>query len=556
MHKASIFNRLTLLFCLLFWEGKGNAIALPATQVPGPAESSTKNVASDRHIYIQEYRVDGGGHLLTPEQIEETVYPYLGPYRSADDVEQARTALEKAYSDQGFQTVTVTVPAQSFHGGIVYLKVTQGRIARLRVNGSRYYSLDQIKREAPSLAEGAVPNFRDISRDIVGLNQLPDRRVTPALSAGRVPGTYDVDLNVKDTLPLHGSVELNNRYSADTTRLRLNGSIDYDNLWQLGHSIGASFQVAPEDVSQVKVFSGYYLARIPDVSWFSFMIDGTSQDSSVNTLGGIGVVGTGNIIGAHAIFTLPALTNYYHSVSLAIQYKHFTQDENVAEQNAELSGAGLNPSTIQSSPITYVPVSAAYSGTWTGKDYETNLNASATAGLRPLGSTEQQFGNLRFGSSGDFIYFRADTSLRHDLPGGLEVFAKAQGQVADQPLVNSEQFSGGGLGTVRGYLESEELGDNAAFGSLELRSPSFGSLISGAVDDWRVYVFAEGGYLTINDPLIEQLDHFTLASIGAGMRMRVAGHYNGSFDLGMPLDDATETHAGDLVLTFRLWAEF
>ena len=39
---------------------------------------------------------------------------------------------------------------------------------------------------------------------------------------------------------------------------------------------------------------------------------------------------------------------------------------------------------------------------------------------------------------------------------GISFFAKVQGQIADQPLVNSEQFAGGGLGTVRGYFEVEE----------------------------------------------------------------------------------------------------
>ncbi len=300
--------------------------------------------------YIQEYRVDGGGHLLDSEQVEEAVYPFHGPYRSATDVEQARAALEKAYRDKGYQTVSVLIPLQTFRSGIVYLKVVQGQIARLRVEGSRFYSLDEIKREAPSLAEGSVPNSSDVSRDIVGLNQLPDRRVAPVLSLGKLPGTYDVDLNVKDTFPLHGSLELNNRYSADTTRLRLNGSIDYDNLWQLGHSIGASFQVAPEDPSQVQVFSGYYLARIPGVEGVSFLIQGTDQDSNVNTLGGIGVAGKGDTVGGRVIFSLPPTTDFYHSVSLGFDRKHYEQD---------LTTAGVTAPT----PVTYYPFSAAYSAT-------------------------------------------------------------------------------------------------------------------------------------------------------------------------------------------------
>ncbi len=71
-----------------------------------------------------------------------------------------------------------------------------------------------------------MPNFNDVAREIVSLNQMADRRVTPTLKPGVESGTMDVDLNVKDTFPLHGSLESNNRYSANTTPLRLNGSLD------------------------------------------------------------------------------------------------------------------------------------------------------------------------------------------------------------------------------------------------------------------------------------------------------------------------------------------
>ncbi len=61
------------------------------------------------------------------------------------------------------------------------------------------------------------PNFGDVTKDIVSLNQWPDRRVTPALRAGVAPGTVDVDLNVEDKSPLHASLEVNNRQSPSTT---------------------------------------------------------------------------------------------------------------------------------------------------------------------------------------------------------------------------------------------------------------------------------------------------------------------------------------------------
>ncbi len=487
--------------------------------------------------------MEGGGSLLSRQETEAAVYPFMGPYRSAQDVEQARAALEQAYHDKGFQTVAVTVPAQHARTGIIHLHVSTGEVNRLTVNGSRYFSIDQIKREAPSLQEGTSPNFTQVTHDLVVLNQLSDRRITPALRPGEIPGTVDVDLNVKDTLPLHGSLEINNRYSANTTPLRLNGSVNYDNLWQLEHGIGFSFQLSPQDLSEVKVFSGYYLARIPGVEWLTLTLQGTNQNSDVNTLGGIGVVGRGNVLGGRATFTLPQLSEFYHSLSLGIDYKHFDQD---------LMIAGVT----SVSPVTYYPFTAAYSGSWVGKGYETDLNASVNLDIRGWGSDQSQFEVNRHDADGSFIYFRGDISHTRELPEGFQVFAKVQGQASDKPLVNTEQFSGGGLGTVRGYLESEELGDNAIIGNLELRTPSLSDFVGKAVDEWRFYIFGDAGLLTIDNALPEQQEQFRLASVGAGTRFRFEDHYNGSLDCGLPLDKATTTNAYEALLTFRLWAEF
>jgi hemolysin activation/secretion protein len=534
----------------LFWPLTARAVETPPSPPAqqgapdsAPAANSATSQTGMNHFYVREYQVQGGGHLLPKMEVEAAVYPFLGPYRTTGDVEQARGALEQAYRDKGYQTVSVQIPRQQGKGGVIVLQVMLGQVERLRVHGSRYFSIDQIKREAPSLQEGQSPNFSQVTRDLVVLNDIADRRVTPTVRAGEIPGTVDVDLDVKDTSPLHGSVELNNRYSTDTSRLRVNGSISYDNLWQLEHSIGFSFQVAPEDTNQVEVFSAYYQARIPDVSWISFILQGTDQNSDVNTLGGIGIAGKGQTLGGRAVITLPPLQNFYHSVSLGLDYKHFTQDELIA-------------GTDSLTPVTYYPLSAAYSGSWVDKGYETDFNASVNLSLRGVGSDPAQFNLNRNGAQGNFIYIRGDLSHTHDLPGGFQLFVKAQGQAADQPLVNSEQFSGGGLGTVRGYLESEELGDNAIIGSAEMRSPSLGDALGKAVDEWRFYLFGEGGELTINDPLPEQQSQFKLASVGAGTRIKLLSHINGSFDVGLPLDNGPETNAYSALLTFRLWAEF
>jgi len=507
--------------------------------------------ASTPRIYIQEYKIKGARQLTTVE-IEEAVYPYLGPGRTQDDVEKARAALEKTYQGKGYQTVSVQIPAQPWRSGSILLEVTETPVGQLRVHGARYFLPSQIRAMAPSIAEGKVINFNDVNRDIVALNQLPDQRVTPSLRQGATPGTVDVDLAVKDTFPLHGSLELNNRQSANTTELRLNGSLSYDNLWQLEHSIGGSFQLSPENPNEVKVFSGYYLARFPALSWLSLTLQGTKQDSDVSTpvssSAGVDTAGRGDVIGIRFAIILPSSKDFSQSFNLGFDYKG-------NQQNVTPSG---QTNTIQTG-YHYLPLSVTYSAVWIAKNDQIELNVGPTFSFRGLGSSSSTFANSRVGSDGSFFYLRGDLAQTHELPAGLQLFGKIQGQVAAQPLVSGEQFGGGGLGTVRGYFEGERFGDNAILGSVELRSPSLFNFFGNKASDWRIYIFSEGGYLTNLQPLPQTISEWDLASCGIGSRIHFLDHFNGSLDLGIPLisqHTGGYTIAYDPRMTFKVWATY
>lgn len=483
-----------------------------------------------------------GNHLLSELEIDNAVYPFLGPGQSVKSVDAARAALQKAYADKGYETVAVEIPPQHVQDGVVQLQVVEAPIGRLDVKGSRYFSLNKIKSQAPSLAPGQVPNFKRIRHDLIALNQWPDRQVIPALQAGAQPQTIDVDLNVKDNLPLHGSLSLDNRYSPDTTPLRIDGSLSYDNLWQRGDTINLAFQVAPQDTNDALVFSGSYLART-DIDWLTLLVYGLVSNSKVSTLGSTNVVGRGQVAGFRALTDLPGGSGFFDSLSTGIDYKNF-------DQNVTLGGATVP------SPVTYYPITSSYSATWQGNSGLTQLDIGPTFNIRGFGSSPSAFDNKRYDSESNFIYLRGDLSRQQDLPRGFQIFLKAQGQVSDEPLVNSEQFSVGGQDTVRGYLESEVLGDDAIVGSVEFRSPQLAQTIGADVNDWRAFLFSDNAHASILDPLPEQQADFNLASVGAGTRIELVNHLNGSVDVAVPLLTSVDTKAEQVRVEFRVWVQF
>jgi hemolysin activation/secretion protein len=333
--------------------------------------------------------------------------------------------------------------------------------------------------------------------------------------------------------------------------------VHYDDLWQRGDSFTFSYQVAPQRPNDAEVFSGSYLARVDNVDWLNVLFSAVKSNSNVATIGGTNIVGPGEIFGGRAVMTLPTRENFFHTLSAGVDFKHF--DQTVSQGGTPFS-----------SPVTYTPVVASYGATFQNEKFTTQLNATVTYGLRPWSSAPIDFDNKRFAASPSFIHLNADLSHTQELPEGFQLYGKIQGQVADGPLVSSEQLSIGGLDTVRGYLESEVLGDNGIVGNLELRSPDVGELLQKQVKDetgqgtprfttfneWRFFGFADAGKTIVLDPLQEQQFKFDMWSYGVGTRFKVFNYINGTLIYSVPMISQTFTKARDPRVSFRIWGEF
>jgi hemolysin activation/secretion protein len=503
-----------------------------AQQAAAPAQETPQR------FDVNEYLVRGNT-LLQAVEIEQAVEPFLGPGRSLDDVHGARDALQKIYQARGYQSVTVEVPPQQVRGGVLLLKVTENSIGRVRVEGSRYHSPQAIREAVPALAEGAVPNFSQAQEQLAQVNRQPGRQVVPLLKPGSLPQTMDVTLKVEDSYPLHASLEVNNDHSADTPALRTVGNVRYDNLWQLGHTVSATYIVAPQDRHAVEVYALSYLAPL-DSQW-SLLGSGYKSNSNANTLGGTTVLGKGNAVSLQAIRNLPTLGDYGQSFSLSVARKHFDQRLTVGEQQ-------------QAVPITYYPLTVAYTGQRTRDSSSLGLSIAGNFGVRGAGSGRLEFDNQRYNARQNFAYLRVDANYTRALGGGYALALRASGQLADSPLVSSEQFAAGGANSVRGFLSAEDTGDNGGSATVELRSPSVASWFGKYVNEWRFHWFVDGSRILLIDPLPEQRGRFTLLSTGLGTRFTLFDTVSGELEYAWPLKDGSRTRTHDGRWLFSLKA--
>lgn len=530
---------------------------LGAVPVPAAPQAAAPGEAK---FLIEAYDV-AGNSLLDQAVIERTVYPFLGPGRTVADVDRARAALEAVYRARGYQTVYVAIPPQTGADNIVRLQVTEARVGQLRVTGAKYYSPRAVREQLPSLSPGEVPNLTQFQRELAALERTgPDRAVTPEIKPGTVPGTIDIDLQVKDSLPYHASVTLSNDHSANTKPLRVLANVRATNLWQLGHTVSFTYLVAPERRRDAEVYSGSYLAPIANSAW-SLLLYGYKSNSNVALLGGATVLGNGYAIGARALLALSTTGRWSHSLNFGADYKDFIEDTNVP-----------NAAVIRA-PIQYIPAQITYSAQRAGDTSTLSTSASLIVGLRILdqqtfaGNSQDAngqpvpvytptFRNRREGARENFLHVNADVDWNRTFQDDTRLIARVAAQYSDQPLISNEQFSAGGISSVRGYLQSEAVGDDGVSGTLEALTPSIDKWVGRPLGDLRAFAFVDGGFVRNKKSLIQEANDFSLLSFGLGARARLFRFLSGEGLFGVPVFNGTATRTGDVNVQFDVKAEF
>lgn len=211
------------------------------------------------------------GNTLLPQDIIDQIFePYVGTNVTFEIIRQALVDLRSVYLDRGFATVSVGLPQQTLTNGIVKVSVTEGKLSAITVvNAGRvYFSSNNVMRALPSLHSGILLTNPIFQAELDRANANQDRQIYPQVEPGPTEGTTALRLDVRDQLPLHGKVELNNQATPGTPDLRVDTSIAYNNLWQREHSLGLQYSFSPEVYKNGKEWAPYDQPLVANYSGF------------------------------------------------------------------------------------------------------------------------------------------------------------------------------------------------------------------------------------------------------------------------------------------------
>ncbi len=531
---------------------------------------------AEKRFQITSYLVEGNT-ILEQAKIDSVLRPYKGSGRQLSDIESARSELEKAYHAAGYPTVVVMLPEQTIEAGVVNLQVLEGRLVHITVTGNEHYDRFNIRGKLPSLQPGALIYEPTFVKELGAVNGNPDLKVAPVLKPGTEPGTVDLELKVKDRLPVHGKLEGDNRGPITTPQNRLLAEVQHTNLFGGDEILTVNTVQTPTDWGAVQNYgaSFVYPVKWPDhllaVYGSKSKSNSVLAGSAISVGGGSDVKIAGNATVAGFRYILPIFSGgeNTHQLSVGVDYKQLESTDATfpTGQSAVVLGA-----------LRYTPASVAYTGFYPDQLGLTKLALSARgyiAGTIPGGSEEDFARNpanpdqpgQRAGSTGTFAVLQGGLDRVQPLPEGFALALHADGQWGSQPLIPAEGYFAGGFDTVRGYRQFEAIGDNAVRGRAELTTPELFAIPIDRIwqrrrsADYTIRVklaaFYDAAKLWVQEAPAGQTSQFLLEGVGGGIRVKFPKDVGQLIiDQGYALRDGSITKQGDTFVHFSVGLAF
>ncbi|WP_441235066.1 ShlB/FhaC/HecB family hemolysin secretion/activation protein [Bradyrhizobium sp. 930_D9_N1_4] len=442
--------------------------------------------------------------FITPAELDEIAKKYVGKNVDIASLLQLVADINAIYTERGIVTGIATLPDQDAKGGVVKIKLTEGRLQKTTIEGNKQTRTDYILQRVKE-PEGEVLDVPKLNRDVTWFNRTNDVQIKALLQPGTSFGLTDLQFAVIeppiDTLQLftdnqgventgrweggafykrHGLFGVDDRLTFYGIRSdgNLNGNVAYSipvNPW--GGRVGVSYTEG-----KIKIIQGPFVAL--DVT-------GRSSQAAVN-------------------FSQPVWV---------------TQNWLVLLNAAEIEGKTVSRfATVDVTNDHYNKATAGVSVTNSGNAYSITVSPA----MNYITWHDYVLGNNR--AFNTFTGSLIATSAAG--PANFSTNVLASWQYTQEKLLPGDQiFSIGGPTTVRGYPSNSASGDSGYYFNAELHY-NWSQWLRG----FDTYIFADWGGVYSTFPGVTEL-----ASVGIGFSWTYASFMTFEANYATPLKMAVST---------------
>lgn len=462
-----------------------------------------------------------GNTIFTDDELQLVIAEYIGKPISISELYQLEEKITQLYVGEGYITsgaiiANTGVEIDPSNAEIIF-KIIEGKVSSIDITGAD--RLEKYIRKKVDSATKGVLREQDIQEALRWLQvDFLITGINVQLRPGQNAGEAVLSLNVKLAKPFVVEAFANNNRSPSVGTFERGATATYRNVTGLGDI----FSLTARNSSGSDVIGVDYTVPI------------NTKDGTI----GVSFTYGNNDIVEEPFNQINLNTN---AIQYEVSYRQPIHRKISGEQIQEVA-LGATLSRLESNESLFgIPFPLTEGADATGQTNSTVLRLFQEFANRDRNGSiilRSQFNiglpissrNADLFGDGTFFIWRGQALHVHQ-SSKFTWINRGGVQFADGPVIPSEQFSLGGVSTVRGYRQDGVTRDSGMFFSSELRVP----VLSGSAGTLQIVPFVDIGHAFNQGERFLPNESRTLASFGLGFRWNLGDHLSIRLDYGIPL---------------------
>ncbi|WP_225938365.1 ShlB/FhaC/HecB family hemolysin secretion/activation protein [Leptothermofonsia sichuanensis] len=398
-----------------------------------------------------------GSTVFSEKELNQVVQPFENRDLTFEQLLEIRTAVTKLYTDRGYTTSGAFLPPQDdLASGVVRIQVVEGELEQIEIQGLRRVRENYVRKRL--VLAGKRP--LNISKLETGLQLLQLDplfvSVQAELRAGTTPGRSVLTVKLTEARAFHGGALVENRNSPSVGSTGGRFYLIHDNLLGFGDRFNVEYGLT----EGVRSYSfGYTIPLNPRDGTLSLFYTRNDSEIVEQPFSVLGINSNSETFSIGVRQPLRRTPTTEFALGLAFDLRR--------SQTFLLDNIPFSFSLGPENGLSRVSV-LRFSQDWISRSPSRVLAARSqfSLGLPIFDATVNDTG-----TDGRFFSWVGQFQWVQSLGSDIIAIARVAAQLTPDSLLPLEQFSIGGIDTVRGYRQNQRVGDNGIAGSLEIRLP-------------------------------------------------------------------------------------
>ena len=473
------------------------------------------NLDSDTSVVVEQIKVQGYT-IFNEREIAAIVEAYRGKRLNYAAIRNITQAITDFYVSKGYITSGAYLPEQEIVDGVIHIQVIEGKLESINIDGLKNLQEDYVRSFISSRKSSQPLNVKTLEDDLKLLRQDASiKDIKAELVRGTQPHLSVLLLEVAEISPFETGLSFDNYRSPSIGEFQGTIAIGYRNLIGISDRFSAQYNLT-------EGFDAYSLGYTMPLNYQrgNFSLEYRNGDSKI-----IEVFEDAGIRAEYDTFSVqyrqPIIYEPEREVTLGIGFAKKNSETFILDDEpySFITGTEQNRSATSILKLT---------GDWIERSQSAvfALNSEINIGLDVFNSTVDE-------NAPDGIFFswlgQAQWTQALNRERNLLLVTRLVTQLTPHSLLPLEQFTLGGAGTVRGYRQNQEIGDNAVVGTIEIYVPLIGDRFNE--HNLNLIPFFDGGTVWNNS----NNEAEALASLGIGLNWQFKNWLSVRIDWGVPL---------------------